>query len=160
MVRRLWAPWRMQYILENDSSNECFLCVAGKSDDDRANLVVYRREHCFCILNRYPYNNGHVMIAPYAHKADLCDLDDAERVEMMQALCDIESRLREAVDPHGFNIGINIGRVSGAGLPGHLHFHVVPRWQGDTNFMPVLADTKVIPQALEDVFDLLTKQDR
>jgi ATP adenylyltransferase len=160
MPKQLWAPWRMQYILENDSTGECFLCAAGKADDDRADLVVGRQKHCFCILNRYPYNNGHILIAPYAHKADLCDLDDAERVGMMQALCEMERRLREAMNPDGFNIGINVGKVSGAGLPGHVHFHVVPRWEGDTNFMPVLADTKVMPQALEDVFDLLTQQDQ
>jgi len=155
MPQQLWAPWRMQYILNTDKPDGCFLCAAAASDDDRANLVVLRLQHCFCLLNRYPYNNGHVLVAPYAHKADLADLDDDEQLYLMHALGEMEARLRGAMSPDGFNIGVNIGRVSGAGLPGHLHFHLVPRWNGDTNFMPVVADTKVIPQSLEEVFDLL-----
>ena len=111
MVQRLWAPWRMQYILENDGSNECFLCVAARSADDRANLVVYRGGHCFCILNRYPYNNGHILIAPYAHKADFGDLDDPERVEMLQAMARMQSRLRRAMNPDGFNVAYLDGSV-------------------------------------------------
>jgi len=155
MPERLWAPWRMQYILNADKPQGCFLCEAAACDDDRASLVVLRLEHCFCLLNRYPYNNGHLLIAPYAHKGDLPELDDAEQLEMMHALQEMEARLRREMDPDGFNVGLNLGRVSGAGLPGHIHIHVVPRWNGDTNFMPVLADTKVIPQSLDEVFNLL-----
>ena len=145
----------MQYILNTDKPQGCFLCKAAACDDDRASLVVLRLEHCFCLLNRYPYNNGHLLIAPYAHKGDLPELDDAEQLEMMHALQEMEARLRRVMNPDGFNVGLNLGKVSGAGLPGHIHIHVVPRWNGDTNFMPVLADTKVIPQSLDEVFDLL-----
>ena len=158
MVEQLWAPWRMKYILSDTPEEGCFLCNAASSREDRPNLVIHRGSHCFCLLNRYPYNNGHVLVAPFAHKADFADLDDAESLEIMKALGEVQQRLREAMKPDGFNVGVNIGKISGAGLPGHLHFHIVPRWQGDTNFMPVLADTKVIPQALEEVFDLLARK--
>jgi len=158
MAEQLWAPWRIRYILESKKEEGCFLCNAGASRDDRASLVVYRGKLSFCILNRYPYNNGHLLVAPYAHKADLADLGGDECVDLMNSIVVMQRRLGRAMKPDGYNIGLNIGRTSGAGLPGHLHFHVVPRWEGDTNFMPVLADTKVIPQALEEVFDLLAKQ--
>ena len=157
MVEQLWAPWRMQYIKQEPEEEGCFLCKAAASEDRRKNLVIHKGERSFCLLNRFPYNNGHLLIAPYEHKGDLCQLDEGERADLMATLCEMESCVRAAMQPHGFNIGINIGKVSGAGLPGHLHFHIVPRWEGDTNFMPVLADAKVIPQALEEVYDLLVK---
>ena len=155
MTYQIWAPWRMKYILASKKEEGCFLCKAGESRDDAANLVVYRAKLCFCILNRYPYNNGHLLVAPYAHKPDLCDLTPEESADAVAAICEMQRRMRSAMKPDGFNIGINIGKISGAGLPGHIHFHIVPRWEGDTNFMPVLADTKVIPQALEEVYRLL-----
>ena len=148
----------MGYILKDNAEEGCFLCNAGSSKDDRACLVIHRGPHCLCMLNRYPYNNGHVLVAPYAHKADFADLDEAESVDIMKAIAEVQRRIREVMKPDGFNIGVNIGRISGAGLPGHLHFHIVPRWQGDTNFMPVLSDTKVIPQALQEVYDLLKRR--
>ena len=158
MPHQLWAPWRMKYILNAKKDEGCFLCNAGASRDDETNLVIHRAELCFCLLNRYPYNNGHLLVAPFAHKADFCELTKDESAEIMCTLGEMQNRLRDAMRPDGFNIGVNIGKTSGAGLPGHLHFHIVPRWEGDTNFMPVLADTKVIPQALEEVFRMLMKK--
>jgi len=135
----------------------CFLCAAAEADDDRAGLVVRRGEHCFAILNRYPYNNGHVMIAPYAHKADLPDLTNDERSEMMSLILDVQAALRATMNPHGFNVGINIGAAAGAGVPGHIHAHILPRWTGDTNFVSTVSDLKIISQSLEESYDLITR---
>ena len=151
----LWAPWRLDYVVNADASEECFLCAALAADSDRERLLVERRQRCFSILNRYPYNNGHMLIAPNAHKADLPELDDDEMTDLMRLTRDTEERLRRAIEPDGFNIGINLGRCAGAGLPGHLHVHIVPRWNGDTNFMPVLGNTKVIVQSLDALYNLL-----
>jgi ATP adenylyltransferase len=155
----IWAPWRMDYILEADKDDGCFLCRAFESEDDEANLVLERREHTFAIFNRFPYNNGHMLIAPNAHKADLGDLEETELLELMCLTRDIQERLQRAICPHGFNIGINLGRCAGAGVPGHLHVHIVPRWSGDTNFMSVTARTKVIVQSLDALYKLLRDQD-
>jgi len=156
MPKNLWAPWRMEYIKADKCDEEgCFLCKAAESKDELGCLVIHRTQRCVCVLNRFPYNNGHVLVAPCAHKADFNELDDAERLEIMQAVGEMERRLRKVMQPHGFNIGVNIGDVGGAGLPGHLHFHIVPRWSGDTNFMAVVGDTKVIPQSLNEVLELL-----
>jgi ATP adenylyltransferase len=149
----------MDYILQADKDDGCFLCRAFESGDDEANLVLERREHAFAIFNRFPYNNGHMLIAPNAHKADLGDLEETELLELMRLTRDIQGRLQKAVFPHGFNIGINLGRCAGAGVPGHLHIHIVPRWSGDTNFMSVTARTKVIVQSLEALYRLLRDQD-
>ena len=156
----LWAPWRMKYIdgINDDGShNGCFLCAARDSKDDRESLVFLRRPHVFAVLNRFPYNNGHTLIVPAAHKGDLADLPDDAMLALMTLTRDVLGLFRRLLRPDGFNVGFNFGRTAGAGLPEHLHLHLVPRWNGDTNFMPVLADTKVIPQALEDVYDRLTK---
>ena len=152
----LWAPWRMEYIeslADPEASGECFLCDYWKSPDcDAANGVVHRAKHMFVVMNRFPYTNGHLLIAPTDHKADLTDLTDAELLEMNQLVRDARMVLGVAVGAHGFNVGINLGRCAGAGLPGHLHTHVVPRWNGDTNFMAVLGDVRVIPQAMERAY--------
>lgn len=156
----LWAPWRLAYIQSPDKPQPegCFLCRFGPTpDQDVENLVLHRGERAFVVLNRYPYNNGHLLVAPYAHKASLVDLDDAELLECAQLLRMMVDRLSRAMSPDGFNIGLNLGRVAGAGLPGHLHWHIVPRWNGDTNFMPVLADVHVIPQALDALYELLSE---
>ena len=153
----IWAPWRMDYILD-PKTDGCFLCAALASDDDRAHFVLDRRDHCFAIFNRFPYNNGHLLVAPNAHKADLTDLSDDELAELMHLTRDAQELLRTTVHPHGFNIGINLGRCAGAGLPGHLHVHIVPRWDGDTNFMPVTAGSKVIVQSLDALYELLREQ--
>ncbi len=157
---RLWAPWRMPYIEDIDDDapeGSCFLCAARDADDDRKAMVFMRGETAFAVLNRYPYNNGHALVAPHAHKGDLGELTDAEMGESLALARDIMALYRKMMRPDGFNVGFNFGRVAGAGLPGHLHLHVVPRWSGDTNFMPVLGETKVIPQALEDLYDRIRR---
>jgi ATP adenylyltransferase len=158
-MERLWAPWRMTYIGGLDQGSACFLCDIANADecDDASTLVVERRERTFVVLNRFPYNNGHTLICPNAHKATLAELTDDEMLELMQTTRDTVALLEKVMHPNGFNIGMNLGRVAGAGLPGHVHMHIVPRWDGDTNFMPVLADVKVIPQALEDLRAMLAE---
>lgn len=151
-METLWAPWRMDYI-EGPKQDGCFLCdILRVGGDDRAGLVLKRGKVCAVVMNRYPYNNGHLMIAPYRHVARLADLSPEERMETMDLLDLSVAVLTSAIRPEGFNIGINLGRAAGAGLETHLHTHVVPRWNGDTNFMPVIGDTKVIPQALDDLW--------
>jgi ATP adenylyltransferase len=141
--RPLWAPWRIQYI-KAPKSDECIFC-----QPDPAHLIE-RGERCTTILNAYPYAPGHVMVAPSRHVADLDELDDAELLELMQLAQRVIAAQRGAMSPDGFNVGLNLGKVAGAGIADHLHLHVVPRWDGDNNFMPVLSDTHVIPQALEE----------
>jgi ATP adenylyltransferase len=143
-MKRLWAPWRMEYITE-ESRPGCLFCrVIEHPDDKDAELVVWRPEGAVVMLNKFPYNAGHVMVAPVAHKGGLEDLDDAESADLMRALRRTITVLRASLKPEGFNIGANIGRVAGAGMPDHVHLHVVPRWNGDTNFMPVLGEVKVV----------------
>lgn len=155
-MQRMWAPWRMQYINGVDKPGACFLCEAAADEShDRDRLVVARLERCFCVLNRFPYNSGHLLVAPAAHKAALDELDAEEVAQMHALVCRALEALGRTMKPHGFNVGLNLGRSAGAGLPGHLHWHIVPRWDGDTNFMPVLADVKIIPQRLEETCDLL-----
>jgi ATP adenylyltransferase len=157
-MERLWAPWRMTYIdgMGNDGShNGCFLCAARDTQDDRKALVFLRRPPAFAVLNHYPYNNGHTLVVPAAHKGNLEDLTDDEMLALMHVGRDVMAIQRRLMRPDGFNVGFNFGRTAGAGLPEHLHMHIVPRWNGDTNYMPVLADTKVIPQALDDLYDRL-----
>ena len=154
---RLWAPWRMAYIDGMSDAggppDGCFLCAARDATDDRKALVFLRQPHAFAILNRFPYNNGHTLIVPNAHKGDLADLGDEELLALMTLARDVMGVYRRFLRPDGFNVGFNFGRTAGAGLPEHLHLHVVPRWNGDTNYMPVLADTKVIPQSLEAFYE-------
>ncbi|MBQ18833.1 MAG: HIT family hydrolase [Planctomycetaceae bacterium] len=154
----LWAPWRLDYIVTSDNDDGCFLCRYRDADptDDSRQLVIARGEHTMTMLNRFPYNNGHLLVAPREHVGDLVDLDPAVVTECVEQLQHWTRRLRETMAPHGFNIGLNLGRVAGAGLPGHLHWHIVPRWEGDTNFMPVLGNPSVIPQSLDSLFELLT----
>lgn len=154
----LWAPWRLNYVARADPEDGCFLCRALASDDDAGSLLLERRERCFSILNRYPYNNGHLLVATNEHKGELAAMDDEELGDLMCLTRDAQELVRRAISPHGFNIGINLGRCAGAGVPGHLHVHIVPRWNGDTNFMPVTANTKVIVQSLEALYTLLREQ--
>ena len=153
---RLWAPWRIGYVSDADKEETCFLCAAAADDDDEKHLVVRRGQQCLAILNRYPYNNGHVMIAPCAHKADLPELSDEERAEMMTLLLEVQAALRAVFRPHGFNVGINIGAPAGAGIPGHIHMHLLPRWIGDTNFVSTVSDLKIVSQSLEAAYAALT----
>ena len=153
-MERLWTPWRMEYIKGADAADTCFLCEAPNLDpeqDDRT-YILHRGRDAFVILNIYPYNTGHLMVAPYRHTADLESLGAEEGLEGFGLLRRSVEALKGAFDPHGFNIGMNLGRVAGAGIPDHLHFHVVPRWGGDTNFMPVLSDTKVLPEMLDETY--------
>jgi ATP adenylyltransferase len=151
---RLYAPWRMTYI-KGEKEEGCVLCRAAQAADDRAVLVLERGRHAFVVLNKYPYTNGHLMVSPYAHVGAMGDLAPEVWTEMM-TLTQLCVRALDAVSgPHGYNIGINVGRVAGAGVEDHLHLHVVPRWNGDVNFMPVLADCRVINQHIEESYQVL-----
>lgn len=158
---QLWAPWRLSYVITAKtptSGDECFICRGLAGQSDRQNLIALRTPLTVTVLNRYPYNNGHLLIAPQRHVGELHELTSAEHLELMQTLQRLVQALRELMQPDGFNIGLNLGRVAGAGLPGHLHWHIVPRWAGDTNFMPVLADVKVIVQSLDALWEMLTER--
>ena len=156
MTKNLWAPWRMKYINDLNNPQDCFLCHYGKvASKDEENLILWRTDLALTCLNRFPYTNGHLLIAPVAHKADLQELTDAEMLELMQMVTRAQQTLTKAIKPQGFNVGLNLGRCAGAGLPGHLHFHIVPRWEGDTNFMAITGEVRVIPQALADSYQLL-----
>jgi ATP adenylyltransferase len=155
---QLWAPWRLSYVAAAKPptpTDDCFICRGLAESDDRRNLIVQRTARSVVVLNRFPYNNGHLLVAPLQHKGQLHELDPDELLEVMETLRRMVRVLNELMQPDGHNIGLNLGRAAGAGLPGHLHWHIVPRWHGDTNFMPVLADTKVIVQSLEALYDLL-----
>jgi ATP adenylyltransferase len=168
--KNLWAPWRIQYVQglgkeplageKNETAagenTDCFIChnLRHPQDDDE-NLVLWRTEKNIVILNRYPYNNGHLLIAPVRHIPDLEDASDEEMLDMMKLIRESQKALSQVIKPHGFNVGMNFGRCAGAGLPGHLHIHVVPRWDGDTNFMAVCSGTDVISQSLVELLELL-----
>jgi ATP adenylyltransferase len=154
---RIWAPWRLAYVKDaaKDSDDECIFCAKPAQQDDESNLIVHRGERCFVLLNLFPYTNGHLMVAPYDHLARIQDLP-AETITEMMGLAQLAmDRLEVVYDPHGYNVGFNQGRVAGAGFEHHIHLHVVPRWGGDTNFMPVIADTRVMPQTLEQSYEAL-----
>ncbi len=152
--QRIWAPWRLQYVKDaaKDVEAECIFCAKPGDDDDAANLIVHRGERCFVILNLFPYTNGHLMVAPYAHLDSIADLDPPTVAELMALAQRAIAVLEDVYAPHGYNVGFNQGRVAGAGVEHHIHMHVVPRWGGDTNFMPVLGDTRVMPQSLEQSY--------
>ena len=147
-MKRLWAPWRMEYIAGEQKPGCLFCRVIENPDDEDAGMVVWRPEGAIVILNKFPYNPGHTMVAPVAHVAGLEDLDDPQTTQVMRALRRTVEVLRGTMTPDGFNVGANIGRAAGAGIPDHVHFHVVPRWNGDTNFMAVIDDVKVVNEAL------------
>lgn len=149
----LHAPWRIQYILAPKAplSDVSLFTRIGQSDDDIGNHVIVRDRSCFAMLNTYPYNGGHLLVVPYRQVADLGELTETELTELMKLVTRCQSALRKAMKPDGFNIGLNLGRAAGAGIAEHLHFHIVPRWIGDTNFMPVLGSTTVVPQALTEL---------
>lgn len=167
-MKRLWAPWRLAYVTGASGADAggCIFCEALDAPPAAA-LVLHRGVRCFVILNKFPYNNGHLMVVPVRHAAALADLDQAELGELAALTRTAEMALARAYAPHGFNVGINLGRAAGAGAPGHLHVHLVPRWEGDTNFMTVVADTRVVPEEpgataarLRPIFkELLTRQE-
>ncbi|MBI4373123.1 MAG: HIT domain-containing protein [Candidatus Omnitrophica bacterium] len=148
---KLWAPWRRGYILQNPGG-KCFICRIRKSSQDAKNLVLKRSRHSFAVLNLFPYNNGHVMVIPNRHVGALQKLNDRELLDLMRLTNQMIARLERVMKPGGMNLGINFGRIGGAGVPGHLHIHLVPRWSGDTNFMPVIGNTKVISESLKSVY--------
>lgn len=152
-VENLWAPWRLEYVA-GDRPSGCVLC-AKQGEQDEAALIVARGDHVFAVLNLYPYNNGHLMVVPYRHVAELEDLTAQESGEAQRMLERGIRAARAAMGPGGFNVGLNLGEAAGAGIASHLHWHLVPRWQGDTNFMPVLADVRVMPQHLTTTWKLL-----
>ncbi len=156
-MNRLWAPWRMKYIKEtiDKRNNSCFLCEAYKNRDQSESLVVASFNHTFVVLNKFPYNNGHLMIVPIMHTGAIGNLDKETKLELMNVIELSTNVLREKMNAEGFNIGINLGRIAGAGVPEHLHIHVVPRWNGDTNYMPVISDTKVISQGLQEAYEII-----
>jgi len=172
---QLWAPWRLAYVSGEAAAEEdrakkasrakpellpgadsaCFICRAVGDADDRANLVAERTAQSVIILNRFPYNNGHLLVAPLAHKGRLDELNEAEHVDLQRLIAKYTALFERLMKAEGFNVGLNLGKVAGAGLPGHLHWHVVPRWHGDTNFMPAVAGLRVIPQALDALWEML-----
>jgi ATP adenylyltransferase len=169
---QLWAPWRLSYIKGEkpvqepisaekflpEADHDCFLCQAVSEGEDHQRLVVHRGKLSLTVLNRYPYNNGHLLVAPKQHISCLEELDDATHLELMQTLRRMIIALKKTIQPEGFNVGLNLGKVAGAGLPGHMHWHIVPRWSGDTHFMPILAGVRVIPQSLEELWNLIREE--
>ncbi|MET1129239.1 MAG: HIT domain-containing protein [Thermoproteota archaeon] len=154
----LFAPWRYKYVTsaasKNSKNRSCVFCEAPEKDEEEA-LVLYKGKHAYIIMNLYPYNTGHVMIVPYRHVPSIEDLNEEELLEISMLLKAVIIGAKKALKPHGFNVGVNIGKAAGAGIEDHVHVHVVPRWEGDTNFMPVVAETKVIPQDPRDTYKLL-----
>jgi len=150
----LWAPWRMEYVLENDKSGDCIFCVDKGEDVDELEqrLILYAGKFSMVMMNRYPYNNGHLLLAPMKHTGELDDLEQEELSDLMKVTRSVISILKDVMNPDGFNVGINLGLVAGAGVEEHLHIHIVPRWNGDTNFMAVLGETRVIPEHLLETY--------
>ncbi|GAB4342483.1 MAG: HIT domain-containing protein [Calditrichia bacterium] len=157
-MENLWAPWRMEYIEQaaNGSGEQgCIFCNRLEQSDDEKNLILFRGKNAFVIMNRFPYNNGHLMVVPNRHTGELTEVNPDEAAEMFKLVQLCLQALRKTMSPHGFNVGMNLGRVAGAGIEDHLHYHIVPRWNGDTNFMPVLGNTKVISESLEKSYGKL-----
>lgn len=156
-MERLWAPWREKFIL-CEKEPGCFLCRTAEEKKDEKNLILWRGKRCFVILNRYPYNNGHLMVAPYRHVGQLENLKEEELLELFKASQLCIKVIKAGLNPQGLNLGMNLGKVSGAGVADHIHLHIVPRWRGDTNFMPILAETKIVSIGLKQTYKLLKKE--
>ncbi|MDE3057134.1 MAG: HIT domain-containing protein [Bacteroidota bacterium] len=161
-MERLYSPWRSHYIAsfskKNSHKNDaCVFCDAVEDHRDAHHLLVTRSTHCFVMMNLYPYNSGHLLVIPYRHLAEFGDLSSKEHADIMKTISGMISLLKKTIEPHGFNIGANVGRVAGAGIDRHIHFHIVPRWSGDTNFMPVLADVKLVSEEMSSLFRKLKK---
>lgn len=161
MMDKLWAPWRVKYVTELiDKTRSCVFCRILKEHNDKKNLIFVRQAKSYAVLNLFPYNNGHILILPNRHVADLGELTDEESADLWRLVNYAKTLLDKTIKPGGYNVGINLGRVAGAGFPGHLHVHVVPRWKGDVNFMPVVAQTKVISQSLKVLYAKVARQHR
>lgn len=157
-MERLWAPWRLQYILDEngkDKKYNCIFCDIPKEEPSKENLLLYKTPHSSVIINKFPYNNGHILVSPIKHTDNLEDLNDIESSDLFNTLKISTGIIKKAYNPEGVNIGMNLGESAGAGIASHIHFHIVPRWNGDTNFMPVVAETRVLPEHLESTFDKL-----
>ena len=155
-MERLWTPWRKEYVRSaHQGTDACLFCQKPREEDEESTYVLARTDRAFAMLNAYPYNPGHLMVAPFRHVGDFEDLEGSELAEGSELLQRAIRALKKGYDPDGFNMGVNLGRVAGAGVPGHLHWHLVPRWDGDTNFMPMVADTKVLPELLSDTYERL-----
>lgn len=151
-MKRLWAPWRKAYLRPKNPAKGCLFCRLLREKKDAKNYILKRTRFSFAVLNLYPYNNGHVMIVPKRHVSSLSRLKDEEKLDWLGLYDNVIDALQRALKPHGFNAGMNLGRIGGAGVPGHIHLHLVPRWKGDVNFMPVIAETKVISESLKSVY--------
>jgi len=157
-MHKLWAPWRVKYVTQLiGKTKKCVFCQMARQRQDKKNFIFLRTRYSFAVLNIYPYNNGHTLIMPYRHRNDLTKLTLWEQQDLLRLLAETRSLLDKVLKPSGYNIGINIGRIAGAGFPGHIHIHVVPRWAGDVNFMPVTAGTKIISQSLRILFEKLRR---
>lgn len=154
-MKKLWAPWRMEYIRESiiEKNEECIFCISSKADEDRSKLILHRSDSAFIVMNKFPYNNGHLLIAPYRHISNFEELNADEFVNIQQLLSVSIQAMKDIMHPQGFNIGLNLGRAAGAGIDDHIHYHILPRWNGDTNFLPVLGEVKVISEALDESYD-------
>ncbi|MHC1631884.1 MAG: HIT family protein [Methanotrichaceae archaeon] len=153
-MNTLWAPWRLEYIL-GEKEEGCVFCRMVRENDDQKNLILHRGKYHFIVMNAYPYNNGHLMVVPYSHTSSLSGWDDEEKLEFFE-LADIAMKLlKNNMNPDGFNTGMNLGEAAGAGIADHLHLQIVPRWSGDTNFMTVLAETRVVPEHIQTTYDKL-----
>ncbi len=153
-MKRIWSPWRIDYI-RSPKPEGCVFCDAPRDDDDAERLILFRGQYCYIMMNRYPYNNGHLMVIPYAHVSMPNELESAAQIEMWQEVNMCLEALSERMEPDGFNVGMNLGASAGAGIVDHIHMHIVPRWIGDTNFMPVIGETNVIVEGLEDCYEQL-----
>ena len=156
-MERIWAPWRIEYIkiAREEAEQGCILCSKPADKNDRQNLILHRGQHSFIIMNAYPYNAGHIMVVPYRHVANLEDLSNVERNELFGLVSRSIAVMKQVFNAEGFNVGINLGRIAGAGIDSHIHVHVVPRWAGDTNFMPVTGDIRVVSEAILETYDKL-----
>jgi ATP adenylyltransferase len=161
-MERLFSPWRSRYIdsfirTPVQEDEECLFCRAAREKKDARNLVVVRKKFCFTMMNLYPYNSGHLMVVPYTHTSDLAQLSQKEYSDILQTVSEMLAILKRVMQPQGFNVGVNLGKVGGAGIDQHVHFHIVPRWNGDTNFMPVLADVKIVSEAIQGTYKKITR---
>ncbi len=156
-MKNIWAPWRFKYVTKAEPKKGCLFCRVVKESQDKENYIIDRKKNCFIMLNLYPYNNGHLMIIPYDHVATLDALSTENLTELFETVAKACQNIKTEMSAEGFNIGINIGSIAGAGVADHIHVHIVPRWSGDTNFMPVIGDVKVISEALDDSYERLKK---
>ncbi|MBI5057739.1 MAG: HIT domain-containing protein [Nitrospirae bacterium] len=159
-MKRLWAPWRIEYILDENKNKSCLFCDISKESNkarDKKNLILYRGKNCFVLMNKYPYNNGHLMVIPYFHTPTFEGLADDVLFELMTTVRESIDILKKAMNPDGFNMGLNFGKVAGAGMESHMHLHIVPRWTGDTDSMPIIAETRVMPEHLGETYKKLSK---